>query len=157
PATASAGDTDDAGPLSHAPPAPPASAGRYVLGAEIARGGMGAGYRATDAASPREAPAKAPLAKFAPASAAPPRFAVEARITGKPQPPGVPPAFDLGALPDGRPFLAMKLIKGDTLDDLLRARSDPSADRGRLVAAFEKVCEAVAYAHAHGVVHRDLK
>src|SRR5581483_11962188 len=60
-------------------------------------------------------------------------------------------------LPDGRPFLAMKLIKGDTLDALLAARTDPAADRGRLVAAFEQVCQAVAFAHSRGVVHRDLK
>ena len=59
---------------------------------------------------------------------------------------------DLGTLPDGRPFLAMKLIKGTTLEARLAGRPDPS-----LVAAFELVCHAVAYAHAHGVIHRDLK
>src|SRR5262249_54050892 len=57
----------------------------------------------------------------------------------------------------GRPFLAMKLIKGETLEALLAARPGPSADRGRFAAIFEKVCEAVAYAHAHHVIHRDLK
>src|SRR5207248_2054319 len=60
-------------------------------------------------------------------------------------------------LPDGRPFLAMKLVKGQTLDVLLRARPDPAADRGRFVAVFEQVCQAVAYAHEHRVIHRDLK
>src|SRR6202035_3299820 len=60
-------------------------------------------------------------------------------------------------LPDGRPFLAMKLIKGQTLDDLLDERTDPGADRGRFMAVFEQVCQAVAYAHAHRVIHRDLK
>src|SRR5262249_17131621 len=64
---------------------------------------------------------------------------------------------DLGTLPDGRPFLAVKLIQGQTLDELLRHRPDPAHDRGRFVAVFEKACEAVAYAHAHGVIHRDLK
>jgi eukaryotic-like serine/threonine-protein kinase len=73
------------------------------------------------------------------------------------QHPAIPPVHDLGTLPDGRPFLAMKLIKGQTLDALLKARPDPSVDRGRFVAAFEQVCQAVAYAHAHGVIHRDLK
>src|SRR5262249_45705014 len=71
--------------------------------------------------------------------------------------PAIPPVHDLGALPDGRPFLAMKLVKGRTLEDLLKARPDPAADRGRLVAAFEAACQAVAYAHAHDVIHRDLK
>src|SRR5438034_1345877 len=61
------------------------------------------------------------------------------------------------AIPGRRPFLAMKLIKGETLDDLLKRRVDPAEGRGRFVAVFEQVCQAVAYAHAHGVIHRDLK
>ena len=55
------------------------------------------------------------------------------------QHPAIPPAHDVGSLPDGRPFLAMKLIKGDTLDDLLKRRPDPTHDRGRFVA----VCVAL--------------
>ena len=85
------------------------------------------------------------------------RFADEARITAQLQHPAIPPVHDLGTLPDGRPFLAMKLIRGHTLEELLRRRPDPAAERGRFVAAFEQVCQAVAYAHAHGVIHRDLK
>jgi tetratricopeptide (TPR) repeat protein len=64
---------------------------------------------------------------------------------------------DLGTFPDGRSFLAMKLIKGQTLDALLAGRQDVAEDRGRFVAVFEQVCQAVGYAHAHGVIHRDLK
>jgi tetratricopeptide (TPR) repeat protein len=147
---ATAGEPADA--ISDAP-APPAAGHHYHIGAEIARGGMGAVYRATDAVFGREVAVKVLHDKYAPTSAAARRFHDEARITGQLQHPGVPPVFDLGELPGGRPFLAMKLIKGDTLDDLLKG----AADRGRLVAVFEKVCEAVAYAHAHGVIHRDLK
>src|SRR5262245_47255460 len=51
----------------------------------------------------------------------------------------------------------MKLIKGDTLDAILKQRADPSAERGRLLGVFEAVCQAVGYAHAHRVIHRDLK
>jgi hypothetical protein len=137
--------------------APPVSARRYELGDEIARGGMGVVYRATDTAFGREVAVKVLQDRFGAGSGAVRRFADEARITGQLQHPAIPPAHDLGALPDGRPFLAMKLIKGDTLDTLLSARPDPSHDRGRFVAAFEQVCQALAYAHAHGVIHRDLK
>jgi serine/threonine protein kinase len=140
-----------------AAPAPPASAGRYELGVEIARGGMGAVYRATDTVFAREVAVKVLLDKFDPTSGVARRFYDEARITGQLQHPNIPAVFDLDTLPDGRPFLAMKLIGGDTLADRLKARPDPAADRGRFVAVFEQVCEAVAYAHAHGVIHRDLK
>ncbi len=133
------------------------SAGRYELGPELARGGMGEVYRATDSVFGREVAVKVLQEKYAPTSGTACRFADEARISGQLQHPNIPAVHDLGTLPDGRPFMAMKLIKGDTLDDLLKARSDPSADRGRFVAVFEQVCQALAYAHAHNVLHRDLK
>jgi formylglycine-generating enzyme required for sulfatase activity/tRNA A-37 threonylcarbamoyl transferase component Bud32 len=136
---------------------PEIPAGRYELGTEIARGGMGAVYRATDTAFGREVAVKVLLDRFGVGSGAARRFADEARITGQLQHPAIPPVHDLGTLTDGRPFLTMKLIKGDTLHDLLRARPNPSAERGRFVAVFEQVCQALAYAHAHGVIHRDLK
>jgi tetratricopeptide (TPR) repeat protein len=135
----------------------PSAASRYELGDEIARGGMGVIYRATDNALGREVAVKVLHDKYAPTSGAARRFADEARIAGQLQHPGIPPIHDLGALPDGRPFLAMKLIKGDTLDDLLKARTNASADRGRFVAVFEQVCQAIAFAHSHRVIHRDLK
>ena len=138
-------------------PTGPASSDRYLLGDEIARGGMGVVYCATDTAFGREVAVKVLLDKYGPASGAARRFADEARITGQLQHPAIPPVHDLGTLPDGRPFLAMKLIKGRTLDELLKDRADLAADRGRFVAAFESVCQAVAYAHAHQVIHRDLK
>ncbi len=136
---------------------PQSSPERYRLGDEIARGGMGVVYRAIDTVLGREVAVKVLQDTFAPTSGTARRFADEARIAGQLQHPGIPPVHDLGTLPDGRPFLAMKLIKGDTLDDLLKARPDPSADRGRFVAAFEQICNALAYAHAHDVIHRDLK
>ena len=132
-------------------------AARYRLGEEIARGGMGTVYRATDTVLGREVAVKVLQEKYAPDSGTARRFADEARITGQLQHPNVPAVHDLGVLPDGRPFLAMKLIKGETLEDLLKGRADPAEGRGRFVAAFEQVCQAVAYAHAHDVIHRDLK
>lgn len=130
---------------------------RYRLHGEIGRGGMGAVYRATDLSFGREVAVKVLLNTNAPGSGSSRRFHDEARITGQLQHPGIPAAHDLGTLPDGRPFLAMKLIKGVTLDELFKEATNQGADRGRLVAVFEGVCQAVAYAHAHNVVHRDLK
>jgi tetratricopeptide (TPR) repeat protein len=138
-------------------PHAPFFGGRYTLGEEIARGGMGVVYRAADTAFGREVAVKVLSEKFGPASGMARRFADEARITGQLQHPAIPPAHDLGTLPDGRPFLAMKLIRGRTLDALLAERPDPAHDHGRFVAVFEQICQAVAYAHAHHVIHRDLK
>jgi serine/threonine protein kinase len=128
-----------------------------VLGEEIAQGGMGVVYRARDAVFGREVAVKVLWERFGSGSAAARRFADEARITGQLQHPAIPPVHDLGTLSDGRPFMAMKLIKGETLADRLGARSDPGHDRGYFVAVFEQVCQAVAYAHARDVIHRDLK
>jgi serine/threonine protein kinase len=130
---------------------------RYQLGEEIARGGMGVVYRATDTVLGREVAIKVLREKYAPDTGTARRFADEARIAGQLQHPNVPAVHDLGVLPDGRPFLAMKLIKGRTLATLLAERPDLAADRGSSVAIFERVCQAVAYAHSLRVIHRDLK
>ena len=130
---------------------PPAVAG-YDIEREIARGGMGVVYAARDRAFGREVAVKVMLPRMS-ADA----FDREARITAGLAHPGIPPVHALGALPDGRPFLVMKLIRGNTLKELLDARADPAADRARLLGAFEQVCQAVGYAHARGLVHRDLK
>jgi tetratricopeptide (TPR) repeat protein len=136
---------------------PLSPAERYTLGGEIARGGMGVIYHATDTVLRREVAVKVLQDRFAPDSGTAHRFADEARITGQLQHPAIPPVHDLGTLPDGRPFLAMKLIKGQTLEALLAGRPEPSAEGGRFVAMFEQVCQGLAYAHAHGVIHRDVK
>jgi tetratricopeptide (TPR) repeat protein len=152
-------NSNPAAPDSAAVPASPPrlNAGRYALLAEIARGGMGVVYRATDTVLGREVAVKVLQGKFAPDSGIARRFADEARITAQLQHPAIPPVHDCGRLPDGRPFLAMKLIKGHTLEELLHQRNHTAAERGRFLAVFEQVCQAVAYAHAHRVIHRDLK
>ncbi len=147
--------TGSAGPPVHT--ASPTATGRYTLGDELARGGMGVVYRAIDTILGREVAVKVLQEKFAPNSGTARRFADEARIAAQLQHPAIPPVHDLGILNDGRPFLAMKLIRGDTLQELLKQRSDVTTDRGRFVAAFEQICQAIAYAHAHRVIHRDLK
>ncbi len=135
----------------------PADFGRYVFQGEIAHGGMGIVYAARDATFNREVAVKILRGRFAPDSVAARRFLEEAKITGQLQHPVLPPVHDVGALPDGRPFMAMKLIKGRTLGELLTERPDESQDLGQLLAVFEQVCQGVGYAHAHRVIHRDLK
>jgi tetratricopeptide (TPR) repeat protein len=145
----------DGPPTAADEPGRPDQVGRYRVLGELARGGMGVVYRAEDAALGRDVAVKVlqPHLRCSPLAGR--RFIEEARITGQLQHPGVPPVFEVGDLPDGSPFLAMKLIKGRTLAALLAAEAAP--DRGPLVAVCEQVCQAVAYAHEHGVIHRDLK
>ncbi len=85
------------------------------------------------------------------------RFVEEAQIGGQLQHPGIVPVHELGRLPDGRLFIAMKLVKGRTLAALLETRRGPDADRIRFLSIFEQICQTMAYAHARGVIHRDLK
>ncbi|MGI8979232.1 MAG: protein kinase domain-containing protein [Pirellulaceae bacterium] len=118
---------------------------------------MGVVYRARDLALGRDVAVKLLAERYSLDSPAAQRFVNEARITGQLQHPGIPAVHQVGHLADGRPFLAMKLIKGCTLEAVLKDRPDPSADRGRLLAVFEAICQAVGYAHAHRVIHRDLK
>jgi serine/threonine protein kinase len=152
--------THAAGPAETAAPEPSASlasAPGYELQDEIGRGGMGVVYRARDTALDRDVAVKLLAERYPADSPAAQRFRSEARITGQLQRPGIPAVHQFGTLPDGRPFLAMKLIKGTTLADTLKHRTDPAADRGQLLGTFEAVCQAVGYAHAHRVIHRDLK
>jgi tetratricopeptide (TPR) repeat protein len=138
------------------PPREPA-AGRFRLVRELARGGMGVVYRAEDPAIGREVAVKLLHERLRRDPAAAARFVAEARVTGQLQHPGVPPVIEVGVLPDGSPYLAMKLVGGRTLAELLADRPDAAHDLPRFVGVFEQVCQAVAFAHSRGVVHRDLK
>src|SRR5262249_25467930 len=103
-------------------PAPadlPSQAGRYQVEGEIARGGMGAVLRAHDPERGRPLAVKVLLARNASDPVMARRFLEEAQVCGQLQHPGVPPVHELGALPDGRPFFAMKLVRGHTLAELL--------------------------------------
>src|SRR5262245_8287563 len=120
PTTGDGPDVDRAKAPSRTGAAVLAPASRYDLLEEIARGGMGIVYRATDTVLGREVAVKALQDRFEPGSTAARRFVGEARITGQLQHPGVPAVHDLGAFSDGRPFLALRLVKGHTLDTLLR-------------------------------------
>ena len=124
---------------------------RYEILEPIARGGMGTVYRARDRELERTVAIKVLSAVVdRPDVAA--RMQQEARILAGLEHPGIVPIYDLGVLRDGRMFYVMKLVSGPRLDE--HAAQRPLLERLRL---FARICEAVAFAHAHGVVHRDLK
>src|SRR5262249_37502799 len=126
----------------------------YEILCELGEGGMGVVYRARHCALDRPVALKYLQPRLASHTASVARFTYEARITARLQHPGIPPVHEVGTLPDGRPFLAMKLIQGRTLADLLREQG-PSPTRW--LGVFEAICQAVGYAHSQGVIHRDLK
>jgi serine/threonine-protein kinase len=135
----------------------PAQLGRYHIEGEIARGGMGVVLRAQDSAFHRTVALKVLQEQHLGKTEMARRFLDEAQIMGQLQHPGIPPVHDLGELSDGRPFFAMKLIKGRTLAELLRERPNPAHDLPRFIAIFNQLCQTVAYAHSRGILHRDLK
>jgi serine/threonine protein kinase len=122
------------------PTVTPLSPPGYELLDEIGHGGMGVVYRARDIALDRDVAVKLLSERYPVDSPPAQRFLGEARITGQLQHPGIPAVHQVGTLADGRPFLAMKLIRGNTLEAILKHRSDPAAERGRLLAIFEAVC-----------------
>ena len=95
------------------------------------------------------------------------RFLIEAEITGGLEHPGIVPVYGLGAYADGRPYYAMRFIRGDSLKDAIARfhdaadlKSDPSLrslELRRLLRRFLDVCNAMEYAYSRGVLHRDLK
>jgi len=125
---------------------------RYAITGVAGRGGMGTVYVARDRILQRDVAVKVlDVADLKGARAA--RLTREAHILARLDHPGIVPVHDAGVLPDGRTFYVMKLVRGRRLDEVLAAGA-PLALRLDL---FARVLEAVAFAHAHGVVHRDLK
>jgi serine/threonine protein kinase len=131
---------------------PDFSATKYRIVKELARGGMGIVYLAEDPELVRRIAIKVLNNPEADSSIAR-RMVREAQIIAGLEHPGIVPVHDVGVLADGRVFYAMKLIRGERLDEYA-TRIDSIKDRLR---KFHAACEAVAFAHAHGVVHRDLK
>ena len=125
---------------------------RYEITGVAGHGGMGTVYIARDRVLEREVAVKVlDLADREGSRAA--RLRREAHILARLDHPGIVPIHDAGTLPDGRTFYVMKLVRGRRLDDLVTTEA-PLADR---LTVFARILDAVAFAHAHGVVHRDLK
>ena len=119
--------------------APDVSGTRYRIVEKIGRGGMGAVYKAEDTVLGRMIALKVLDEENE-----------EAHIMAALEHPGIVPVHDAGRLPDGRVFYAMKLVDGVPLHDFRASLPDR-------LRVFQKICEAVAFAHSRGVTHGDLK
>ncbi len=161
---------------------PGSSVSRFVILREHARGGLGKVSIARDQELNREVALKEIRPELAHDAASRRRFVREAEITGGLEHPGLAPVYGLGTFADGRPFYAMRLIRGENLSAAIKRfhgkagptrRGDevdesPGAGRAsdggekhlelrRLLDRFIDVCRTMHYAHSRGVIHRDLK
>ena len=136
---------------------------KYKLGDTIAAGGMGAILDAKDVNIRRNVAMKMMLDPDKATNEDLLRFIEEAQVTGQLEHPGVVPIYELGVDGAGKIFYTMKYVHGVTLKDILRhiRKRDKKAianyPLGALLNIFQKVCDAVAFAHSKRVVHRDLK
>ena len=151
--------------------APKRSCSRFRIIRPHARGGLGEVFLAQDTELSREVALKEIQGPYADNTDSRERFLREAEITGRLEHPGIVPVYGLGTYDDGRPFYAMKFIKGDSLKEAIdkfhaapetkAAKSFLTGNVGirfrELLGRFIDVCNAVHYAHSRGVLHRDLK
>ncbi len=128
---------------------------RYQLGSELGRGGMGVVYEVLDAELGRRVALKVVPAWETGVGAALERIRQEARTLAALEHPGIVAVHDLGTLADGRIFYTMRLVRGERLG----ARRTDGEDRSvpEIVRLVARICETVEFAHAQGVIHRDLK
>ena len=131
---------------------PDFSATKYKNVKELGRGGMGTVYLAEDRELNRLVAVKV-LNTPDITDDLRHRMIREAQIIAGLEHPGIVPVHDVGTLPDGRIFYAMKYVRGSRLDEY----ATHSASLNDRLRKFQAVCDAVAFAHAHGVIHRDLK
>ncbi|MGO9464371.1 MAG: protein kinase domain-containing protein [Isosphaeraceae bacterium] len=144
-----------------------ADGARFRILRPHASGGLGAVFIAFDAALNREVALKQILPKLADEPESRRRFLIEAEITGGLEHPGIVPVYGLGTDESGRPYYAMRFIKGDSLKEAIeRFRADATLkkDAGRrslelrsLLRRFTDVCNTIEYAHSRRVLHRDVK
>ena len=133
---------------------------RFVLKKEIARGGMGRIFLAEDVKLERQVAIKVSHTRNSGDHSA---FCREAKILARLSHPNIVPLHNLGEDPQGRPFYAMKLVEGQTLQAVLKAlrAGDPVTTLDftlqRLLNIFRRVCHGIEFAHSAGFLHRDLK
>jgi serine/threonine protein kinase len=123
---------------------------RYSMIGPLGRGGMGEVYAVLDRELDREVALKIVAIT---AEGQTERLRREARFVARLEHPGIVPVHDVGVLADGRGYYVMKLVRGESLDRAIQGKLELRA----ALRIFVRICEAVAFAHARGVVHRDLK
>lgn len=153
-------------------PSVEALSGRYELIKIHARGGIGQVWKARDRQLSREVAVKELQPKVADREDLRSRFLVEAEITGRLEHPGIVPVYSLGEDEAGRPYYAMRFVRGHSLSKAIRdfhrtrkeaeaAGADPARAWGLefrlLLRRFVGACETLEYAHSQGCIHRDLK
>ncbi len=140
---------------------------RYDVGELLGSGGQGDVFRVFDRRLRRQMVMKLLSADYMSDPISVARFVQEAQITAQLQHPSIIPVHEIGMLPNGQRYYTMSEVTGRTLTSVIAAVHAASTDGWgvepggvgfrRLIDTFERVCEAVGYAHACGVVHRDLK
>jgi tetratricopeptide (TPR) repeat protein/tRNA A-37 threonylcarbamoyl transferase component Bud32 len=143
---------------------------RFRIVRFYAEGALGKVSVAHDAELHREVALKEIQDRFADNADSRNRFLLEAEITGALEHPGIVPVYGLGQHANGRPFYAMRFVRGDSLKDAIerfhrstlsdkgaRRASDRGLEVRQLLGRFIDVCQAIQYAHDRGVLHRDLK
>ena len=131
-------------------------AGRYRLGQELGRGGMGAVYLAEDTVLRRSVALKVlrePLATAAQRAA----FQAEALVTAQLEHPNIVPVHDAGVAADGQPWLVMKRVEGQSLAERLLWSPGPHTSLGARMRIGRQVAVGLSYAHSRGLLHRDVK
>lgn len=128
--------------------------GDWCIDGKIGQGGMGTVHAATHPVIGKRAAIKVVNAELCRSPGTAERFVQEARVVNQICHPSIVDIFDLGQLPDGRPFLVMELLRGQTLAARLEQGRMGALDG---IEVLLQIADAMAAAHAHGVVHRDLK
>jgi PAS domain S-box-containing protein len=130
---------------------------RYVIGDELGSGGMGVVYRGWDLQLQRYVAIKLIRKELNGNEVSLNRFLREARIASQLSHPSVLGIHEFGSGPAGSAYIIMDLITGTPMERAIEDARGNESKRESMLTAFFQICQAIAFAHASGVVHRDLK
>jgi serine/threonine protein kinase len=134
---------------------PQVAGGRYRLERPLGHGGMAIVYLGHDSELDRPVAVKVLAENLGGDTAFRKRFLREARLAARLSHPNVVSVYDAGEEADGRPYIVMEYVEGETLADVLRERGRLPAEEA--VGLVLQACRGLEHAHAAGLVHRDVK